>query len=104
MEQISESNFDKEVFQSDIPVFVDFGAEWCAPCKILGGILASFAEDNEGKVKVGYVDVDSNAELAVQYKISNVPQIIIFKGGEQVQTLVGVQTKERLQKELDKIA
>lgn len=89
----TESNFGDEVLTSTQPVLVDFWAEWCMPCKALGPTIDALADEFAGKVKVGKVDTDSNQSLAVQYGITAIPTVIMFKGGKPVQKWMGIRPK-----------
>lgn len=97
----TDSNFDAEVLQSDIPVLVDFFAPWCGPCKMMGPVIEKLAGEYSGKVKIGKLDVDENPEVAGQHGIQSIPTLIIFKGGEMVDKLVGFQSEEQLKAKLD---
>jgi thioredoxin 1 len=99
--KIESDNFDSEVLKSDTPVLVDFWAPWCGPCKMLTPIIDDLAKEYAGKVKVTKVNVDDNQELAAKFGIRGIPTIMVFKGGEAVSTLVGMQPKEQLAKALD---
>ena len=81
---LTKDNFEDEVLYSDIPVLVDFWAEWCGPCRMVGPVVAEIAEEYEGKIKVGKVNVDEEEELAEQFGIQSIPTIILVKGGEEV--------------------
>ncbi len=91
--EFTDANFQSEVLQSDKPVLVDFWAEWCSPCRILSPTIDQLADEYSGKVKVGKVDTDSNREISVQYGISAIPTVILFKDGEVQKKFVGLQSK-----------
>lgn len=93
---ITKDNFDAEVLNSELPVIVDFWADWCGPCKKLGPIIAQIAEENEGKVKVGKVNVDEQMLLASKYNIMSIPTVILFKNGQVDKTSVGFKSKADL--------
>ena len=93
---ITKENFEQEVLKSDIPVLVDFWAVWCGPCQMVGPILSEIAEENEGKIKVGKVNVDEQPDLARQFGIMSIPTMIVFKDGEKVNQLVGAVPKEEI--------
>ncbi len=99
-----DQSFEAEVLKSEIPVLVDFFAEWCGPCKMMSPIIDKLATEYEGKVKIGKVDVDSNPEAAGKFQVQSIPTIIMFKGGEMVNQMVGFQSEENLKKALDELA
>ncbi len=89
--ELTNDNFESEVLQSDKPVVVDFWAEWCMPCRMLAPTIDQLADDYQGRVKVGKMDVDNegNRAIAAQYGISNIPTVIVFNGGQVAQQMVG---------------
>ena len=98
----TDANFDQDVAQSDVPVLVDFWAAWCGPCKAIAPILEEIANDYNGKVKIVKVDVDENPETASRFGIRSIPTLMVFKGGEKVDAVMGLQPKADLAALLDK--
>ena len=94
---ITKENFENEVLNSDKPVLVDFWAQWCGPCRMLGPIIEEIANDNECKVKVGKVNVDEQPNLASKYGIASIPTVIVFKNGKPEKTLVGLRSKNEIE-------
>lgn len=101
--EITDSNFDEIVLKSEKPVIIDFWAEWCGPCRMVGPIVAEIAKEYEGKAVVGKLDVDSNPGVATQYGIRNIPTILFFKGGQVVDKQVGAVPKSVLTAKLEKL-
>ena len=99
--EFTDDNFQDEVLNADQPVLVDFWAEWCGPCKMLGPVIDELSEEYEGKAKIGKVDIDNNRDAAVKYGIQSIPSIIIFKNGEDVNRFVGISQKEELAAAID---
>ena len=98
----TDQNFKIEVLESTIPVLVDFWAEWCHPCKIVGPIVEELATEYAGKLKVGKVDVDAN-QVAGNYGIMSIPSLLIFQNGQVVKSMVGAQSKDSFKREIDSI-
>lgn len=100
-EQFNESNFQTEVIESDKPVLVDFWAEWCGPCKMIGPVIDQLSGEIEGQAKVGKVNVDEARELAVKYGVKSIPLLLFFKDGEVKDQIVGANiTKDMLKEKL----
>ena len=91
--ELNDSIFEEKVLKSDKPVLVDFWAEWCGPCRMLGPIIEELSSDYDGKAIIGKVDVDTNQQFAAQYGVRNIPTVLIFKDGELVNRQVGVSQK-----------
>jgi thioredoxin 1 len=99
--ELTGANFQKEVLESPIPVVVDFWATWCGPCRMLGPVVDELAADYDGKVKVGKVNSEQQAELAGQYGVISIPTLILFKGGKPVDQIIGAVPKAAIGKKLD---
>jgi len=93
---LTSENFEAEVIKSDIPVLVDFWAEWCAPCKMLAPTIAEIAEEYAGKIKVGKVNVDEAGDLAAAYRIVSIPTVLLFEGGEVKNKSIGFVPKSEI--------
>ena len=100
---IDDSNFDQLVMKSDKTVMIDFWAEWCGPCRMVGPIVEEMAKEFEGKAIIGKVDVDANPGITSKYGIRNIPTLLFFKGGEVVDKQVGVVAKTALAEKLNKL-
>jgi len=97
----TDASFDQEVLRSEVPVLVDFWAEWCGPCRMMAPTIDVVANDYAGKIKVGKVDVDANGDTAQRYNIRGIPTLLLFKGGRVVEQRVGAVGKSEVQKMLD---
>ena len=99
----TDANFDAEVLKSDKPVFVDFWAPWCGPCRMMGPIVEELAKEMEGKnIKVGKLNVDENPNTAGQYNVMSIPTFLVLKGGQVVDQFVGGTQKEKLKELMEK--
>lgn len=94
--KITSENYQDEVIKSDIPVLLDFWAEWCSPCQMIGPILSEIADEFDGKVKVGKINVDDETELAREYKVESIPMMYLIKNGENVDGMLGLNPKEKI--------
>ena len=101
--QVTDANFDEEIVKADIPAMVDFWAEWCGHCKMVGPTVEALAKEYEGKIKIAKMNVDENRETPAKFGIRNIPTLILFKDGEVAQTIIGAQTKSHLEEELKKL-
>ena len=95
--KVTMDNFEQEVLKADVPVLVDFWAEWCGPCKMVGPIISELADDYAGKLRVGKLNVDEEGALAAQFGIVSIPTMILFKDGKALAKTIGYQPKESLE-------
>ena len=94
---LTQENFDREVLRADKPVLVDFWADWCGPCRALSPVISQIANEYQGKVLVGKVNVDEQPQLAEQYGVAGIPTVMLFKNGEVVQSAIGARPKAELE-------
>ncbi len=101
--KFTTANFEGEVLKSEIPVFVDFYADWCGPCKMMAPIVEQLAKEYDGKLKVGKCNIDEEDGLARMYRVMSIPTMKIFVGGKDVSTIVGAVPKEQIVEEIKKV-
>lgn len=99
--EFTDSNFDQEVLRAPQPVLVDFGAEWCMPCRAIAPTIQELAEEYQGKVIVGKLDTDANRSTAARYEVSAIPTIILFNNGQVDRKFIGLQSKKEFKSALD---
>ena len=99
----TDADFKTEVLESKMPVVVDFWAPWCAPCRIVDPVIEELSKEYEGKVKVGKLNVDENAQIAGQYGVMSIPSILFFKNGQVAKTMIGAQGKENYKKGIEEV-
>jgi thioredoxin 1 len=101
--EFTEQNFDQEVLKSSQPVLVDLWAAWCGPCRLIAPVVEELAGTYQGKVKMGKLNVDDHPQVAARYRIMNIPTLLLFKGGKEVDRIVGVVPKEELSRRIDRL-
>lgn len=99
--KFTSSNFEKEVLEADKPVLVDFYADWCGPCKMMGPVVAQLAEQMGDKVKIGKLNIDENMDIAEKYRVMNIPTFLIIRDGQEKERIVGAVSKNELEKKLE---
>ncbi len=102
--QLTQDNFAQEVLQSPQPILVDFWAEWCGPCKALGPILDELAQEYDGRIRIGKVNIDEHQALAAEYGIHSIPTLLIFREGQVADQIVGLRSKRDLKASFDRVA
>ncbi len=101
--EFTDQNFQKEVLESDLPVLIDFWAVWCGPCRMIAPIVKELANEYNGKVKIGKLDVDNNQQSAINYGVRSIPTLLIFKGGKVVDTIIGAVPKANIVSKLEAV-
>lgn len=101
--KFTDENFEQEVLNSDIPVLVDFYADWCGPCKMLAPVIEELAKEYQGKVKIGKLNVDEEQNTSKKYKVMSIPTLIFFKEGKEVDKHVGMLSKDQLVEKLESL-
>ena len=100
--EVTDANFDQDVLRSDKPVLVDFWATWCGPCRAIAPIVEELASEYQGKIKIGKMDVDSNSATPMRYKVTGIPTLLVFKGGQVKEQIVGYVSRDVIEKALEK--
>lgn len=98
--KLTSENYEEEVLKSEKTVLIDFYADWCGPCRMMSPIIDEIAEEMEGKIKVGKINVDDNQELAMEYGVMSIPTIVVIKNGQVEKTFVGVREKSEIEEAL----
>ena len=101
--ELSDANFEQEVSKSSTPILVDMWAAWCGPCRVIGPVVEELAGTYTGKMKMSKLNVDDYPHLAAQFRIMNIPTLLLFKGGKEVDRIVGVVPKEELSRRIEKV-
>ena len=101
--EITDENFEAEVIKSDKPVLIDFWAVWCGPCKLIAPIVEELAGEYEGKVKIGKLDVDSNQQTSIKFGVRSIPTLLLFKGGNLKDTIIGAVPKSKIVEKLNAV-
>ena len=102
--RFNENNFTDEVIKSDVPVMIDFYAEWCGPCLMMSPVVEEFAKDFEGRVKIGKINVDEESELAMRFGVQSIPSFVFIKDGKVIERITGAMPKPILGNYLDELA
>ena len=102
--EVTDADFEREVLGADLPVLVEFTADWCGPCRQLAPVLSAVAEEEAGRLKVVQIDADANPETVTRYGVLSMPTLMVFRSGEPVKSMVGARPKRRLLEELSDVA
>lgn len=102
--ELTDSNFQNEVLNSEIPVLVDFWAEWCGPCRIIAPVVEELSNEYEGKVKIGKLNVDDNQQTSIQYGVRSIPTLLLFKDGQLKDTIIGAVPKAQIVQRIQALA
>ncbi|WTE38703.1 thioredoxin [Streptomyces sp. NBC_01618] len=103
MAEVTDTTFDTEVLAADLPVLVEFTADWCGPCRRLAPVLSAVAAEESGRIKIVQIDVDRNPGIASRYAVLSMPTLMVFRSGEPVKSMVGARPKRRLLQELEDV-
>lgn len=101
---LTQDNFSKEVLESSTPILVDFWAEWCGPCKMIAPVLDELAQEYDGRIKIGKVNIDNEQGLAAEYGVRAIPTLLLFQKGQVAEQIVGLKSKRDLKTSFDKVA
>lgn len=101
--EVTESNFEQEVMKATTPVLVDMWAAWCGPCRLIAPVVEELAGIYQGKIKMGKLNVDDHPQIAARFRIMNIPTLLLFKGGQELDRIIGVVPKEELTRRIERV-